>query len=155
MCRCSQLLNEVGTVVTPPDSESEAQGNQQHIRVNATQLASDRLRLEARKSYSRVHSVSHPTVSSPFWIVNQSGCLVSMSHLILCDPMGCSMPGPSVLYCLPKVCSNSRPLSQWCHLINSSSAEIRIFSAIKLFQFWQEEGTPDSMILRLKSQILY
>ena len=36
------------------------------------------------------------------------------SCLILCNPMSCSMPGFPVLHYLP-VCSNSCPLSQWCH----------------------------------------
>ena len=38
-----------------------------------------------------------------------------------CDPMDCSMPGPSVLCCLPWVFSNSCPLSQWCCPTVSSS----------------------------------
>ena len=40
----------------------------------------------------------------------------------LCNPMDCSMPGFPVLHSLsPKVCSNSCPLSQWCHPTISSS----------------------------------
>ena len=41
-------------------------------------------------------------------------CLVAQSNLTLCSPMDCSTPGFPVLHCLP-VCSNSCPLSQWCH----------------------------------------
>ena len=39
----------------------------------------------------------------------------------LCNPMDCSEPCPLVFHHLP-VCSNSCPLSQWCHLTISSSA---------------------------------
>ena len=44
-----------------------------------------------------------------------------LSHVWLCDPIDCSMPGPSVLYCLPELAQNSYPLSQWCHPVTSSS----------------------------------
>ena len=47
-------------------------------------------------------------------------CSVTQSCLILCDPMDCRTPGFAVLHCLP-VCSNSCPLSQWCHSTISSS----------------------------------
>ena len=47
-------------------------------------------------------------------------CLVAQSRLILCDPMDCRMPGFPVLPC-PRACSNSCPLSWWCHPIISSS----------------------------------
>ena len=40
-----------------------------------------------------------------------------------CDPMDSSTPGFSVLHYLsPRVCSNSCPLSHWCHPIISSFA---------------------------------
>ena len=45
-------------------------------------------------------------------------CSVAKSWLTLCDPMDCSTPGFPVLY---RVCSNSCPLSQWCHPTISSS----------------------------------
>ena len=48
-------------------------------------------------------------------------CLVMKSCLILCGPVDCSMPGFSVLHCLPGVCSNSCPLYRWCHSTISSS----------------------------------
>ena len=47
-------------------------------------------------------------------------CLVTKSHPTLCDPMDCSTPGFPVLHCLQD-CSNSCPLSQWCHVTISSS----------------------------------
>ena len=37
-------------------------------------------------------------------------------------PMDCSTPGSSILHYLLGVCSDSCPLSQWCHLTISSSA---------------------------------
>ena len=48
-------------------------------------------------------------------------CPVTKSCPALCDPIGCSTPFPCPLPCL-RVCSNSYPLSQWCHLTMSSSA---------------------------------
>ena len=41
-------------------------------------------------------------------------CSVAKSCLTLFSPMNCSTPGFPVLHCLPE-CSNSCPLSQWCH----------------------------------------
>ena len=43
-------------------------------------------------------------------------CSVIKPCPTLCDPMDCSSPGSPVLHYLPRVCSNSCPLSQWCHL---------------------------------------
>ena len=51
-------------------------------------------------------------------------CSVTKSCLILRDPMDCSMPGSSVLHCLPTVCPNSCPLSQWCYLTILSSCPL-------------------------------
>ena len=48
--------------------------------------------------------------------------LVSQSYLTLCDPMDCSTPGFSVHHSI-WVCSNSCPLSQWCHPAISSSVD--------------------------------
>ena len=48
-------------------------------------------------------------------------CSVAKSYLILCDPRGLQharLPCPSLS---PGVCSNSCPLSQWCHPTISSS----------------------------------
>ena len=43
-------------------------------------------------------------------------CLVVKLGLTLCNLMDCSAPGFPVLYYLPsRVCSNSCPLSRWCH----------------------------------------
>ena len=41
--------------------------------------------------------------------------LFIQSCLTLCGPTGCSTPGFPVLHHLPWVCSNSCPLSWWCH----------------------------------------
>jgi len=49
----------------------------------------------------------------------QCCCSVVMKYLTLCDPMDCSMPGPSVPLS-PDVCSDSCPLSWWCYLTISS-----------------------------------
>ena len=47
-------------------------------------------------------------------------CSVTQSCLTLYNPMDCSTPGLPVLLS-PRVCSNSCPLSQWCHPTISSS----------------------------------
>ena len=46
---------------------------------------------------------------------------VAQSYPTLFNPMDCSMPGLPVHHQLPKVYSNSCPLSQWCHPTISSS----------------------------------
>ena len=47
-------------------------------------------------------------------------CWVAQLYLTLFDPVDCSTPGFTVLHYL-RSCSNSCPLSQWCHPIISSS----------------------------------
>ena len=60
-----------------------------------------------------------------------SCCSVTKSRSAFWDPMGCNMPGFPVLHCLP-VCSNSFPLSWWCHPTISSSV-IHFFSCLQSF----------------------
>ena len=48
------------------------------------------------------------------------GCSVAKLCMTLCDPVGCSMPGFSVLHHL-WVCPSSCPLNRWCHPAISSS----------------------------------
>ena len=48
-------------------------------------------------------------------------CSVAKSCPILCDPMECSTPSSPFLQLSPRVCSNSPPLSRWCHPTISSS----------------------------------
>ena len=48
-------------------------------------------------------------------------CSVNKSWLTLCDLMNGSKPGFPVLCYFPRVCSNSCPLSPWCHPTISSS----------------------------------
>ena len=60
------------------------------------------------------------------YLIKQSATLPSLlfSHSVLCtlwDPMDCSMPNFPVLHHLPETCSNSCPLSLWCHPTISSS----------------------------------
>ena len=55
--------------------------------------------------------------------------LLSLSHLRLCDPMDCSTPGFLVLHYIP-LCSNSGPLSWWCHPT--------ILSSVTLFSSWPQ-----------------
>ena len=58
----------------------------------------------------------------------QCCCSVVMKYLTLCDPMDCSMPGPSVPLS-PDVCSDSCPLSWWCYLTISSSPALCLQSS--------------------------
>ena len=48
-------------------------------------------------------------------------CPVAKLCLILSNPINCSTPGFPVLHLSPRVCSNSCPLSWWCHPAISSS----------------------------------
>ena len=47
-------------------------------------------------------------------IKQEHSSVQSLSHVWLCDPMDCSMPGFPVHH-HPGACSNSCPSSQWCH----------------------------------------
>ena len=70
-------------------------------------------------------------------------CSVTQLCLTLCDPKNCSMPGFPVLQYL-WVCSNSRPLTRWCHPTISSSVllppsifpSIRVFSNESVLHIW-------------------
>ena len=42
-------------------------------------------------------------------------CSVAESCVMLCDVVDCSTPSFPVFHYVPGVCSNSCPLSQWCH----------------------------------------
>ena len=48
-------------------------------------------------------------------------CPVGQSCPVLCNPMNCSTSGFPVPWPSPRACSNSCPLSQWCHPTISSS----------------------------------
>ena len=48
-------------------------------------------------------------------------CSFAKSCLTLYDPVDCSTPGFPVLHQSPRVCSDSCPLSRWCHPTISSS----------------------------------
>ena len=54
------------------------------------------------------------------WYIYQFSS-VTQSCLTLCDPMDYSLPGFPVCHQLPGACSNSCPLTQWCHPTISSS----------------------------------
>ena len=60
-------------------------------------------------------------------------CSVIQSCPSFCDPMDCSKPGFSVLHQLQEACSNSCPLSWWCHP-NISSSVVPFSPAFNLFQ---------------------
>ena len=54
-------------------------------------------------------------------------CSVAKSCPTRCNPMDCSTPRFPVLHYLPEFCSNSCPLSRWCHPTISSS--VTLFSS--------------------------
>ena len=69
-------------------------------------------------------------------IAFSSCCSGIKSRLALCDPMDCSMPGFSVLHHLPEFCSNSCPLSRWCH----PTISLAVVPALPAFNLSQHQG---------------
>ena len=72
-------------------------------------------------------------------------CSVAKSCLTLCDPMNCSMLSFPVLHSLSWVCSNSCPLSWWCHPIISPTVAPftscpQSFPASGFFQWVNSKG---------------
>ena len=72
---------------------------------------------------------------------NQFCSVQSLSHVWLCDPMDCSTPGFPVHHQLPE-CTQTCPLSRWCHPIISSSVVVfyshfQSFPALGSFQMSQ------------------
>ena len=63
------------------------------------------------------HSQKNTNRSSNKYVERSSTLLVIVVQLCLtlCNPMDCSMPGPPCSSPSPGTCSNSCPLSQWCH----------------------------------------
>ena len=73
-------------------------------------------------------------------------CWVAKLCLTLCNPMDCSTPGSSGMWCPPPspgVCSNSWALSWWCHPTISSS--VVPFSSC--LQFFPASGSFQSQFL--------
>ena len=94
-----------------------------HIREQSS-LVSHTQQLNAYPEYDtyfkKIEVKSH-NKTSPFKVKNSMAfntscfcCSVTNSCPILCKSMDCSMPVSSVLH-YHTVCSNSCPLSQWCH----------------------------------------
>ena len=73
-----------------------------------------------------------------------------------CDPMNCSMPAFPFPSLSSRVCSNSRPLSQWCHpTISSSATSSSCFNISQhqgLFQ-WVGTSRQVAKILELQQQL--
>ena len=88
----------------------------------------------ARKKHLSLHT------GSVFSMPSMLCCSVTQSYPTLCDPMDCSTPGFPVLHHLA-VCSDSCPLSQWCHPTISPSVVpfsscLQSFPASGLFQWF-------------------
>ena len=78
-------------------------------------------------STEHLHATRHQhqhtrTADCPLWAARFS-CSVTQSCPTLCNPMDCSTPGFPYPSLSPRVCSNSCPLSQWCHPTISSSVD--------------------------------
>ena len=68
--------------------------------------------------YAYIANDHHNSINTS---VTSSCSSVAKSCPTLCNPVDYSTPGFPVLYHLPGACSNSCPLSRWCHLTTSSS----------------------------------
>ena len=91
------------------------------------------------------------------WALRQNQLLLSVKCLLLllfsrwvcqtlCDPMDCSLLCPSLS---PGVCSNSCPLSWWCHPTISSSAT---FFSFRLLSFPASGSFPVSWLFTSDDQ---
>ena len=88
------------------------EGKQKHIMKKISNVPTGVSVAFIQRSYAD----SQRSFSSKYLIC----CSVTQWCLTLCNPRDCSPPGSSVLHYLP-VCSNSCPLSSWCHPTISSS----------------------------------
>ena len=106
------------------------------------------------------HRVSHLDLGYTSWLVSLFSflpcCLVAKLCLTLCNPMdyiACQASCPSLS---PRVCSNSCPLSQWCHPTVSSSVApfppaLNLFQHQGLFQ-WEGSSHQATKVLELQLQ---
>ena len=80
-----------------------------------------------------MHSIVSSANSESFTSYPICCCSVVQLCPTLCNPMDCSTPGFTVCCpsLSPRVCSNSCPLSQWCHATISSS--VAPFSCLQSF----------------------
>ena len=58
--------------------------------------------MKGRKYWAKWSVIRYLTLETLRAEMHSSVDVQSLSHVWLCDPMDCSMPGPSVLHCLPK-----------------------------------------------------
>ena len=99
------------------------------------------------------HATSLTVLASLCWLCFRDGSIqfspVAQSCPTLCHPVDCSMPGFPVHHqLLPRACSNSYPLSRWCHPTISSSvipfsSSFQSFPASGSFpmsQFFKSDG---------------
>ena len=87
----------------------------------------------------------------------QFSSVQSLSPDGLCDPMDCSTPGLPVHHQLPRIYSNSCPLSRWCHPTTSSpvvpfSSCPQSFPASESFQMSQLFASVLAKVLELQLQ---
>ena len=92
----------------------------QNIIYSDKQVFQVNQRLEWTVSFNKSYWINSKLNELPlFW----SGQVISVTQscLTLCDPMNHSTPGLPVHHHFPRVHSNSRPSSRWCHPAISSS----------------------------------
>ena len=71
-------------------------------------------------SEAPVAIISKGSKNNLAWIARTHVVIQPLSHVQLCNPIDCSMPGLPCPSLSPGVCSNSCPLSHWCHPTISS-----------------------------------
>ena len=104
-----------------------------------------------RTAFIRSEPYSHQEHEQP----SDQFSSVTQSCLTLCDPLDCSMPGFPFHQQLPKLCSNSCPLSWWCHPTISSSV-VPSSSCLQSFpasgSFLMSQFTPGGQIMEFQLQ---
>ena len=103
-----------------------------------------------------LHSIPPTPVKWEMMVLTWQGCSVTELYLTLCDPHGLQharLPCPPLSL---RVCSNSCPLSQWCHPTISSSVIplsscLRSFTASGSFQ-WVSSSHQVAKVLEFQLQ---
>ena len=97
---------------------------------------------QSQESWRLIFHVQVLKVGMPFWAINplllrkQFSSVQSLSHVRLCDPMDCTMPGFPVHHQLPGANSNS------CHRVGDAIQPILPLSSPSplAFNFSQNQG---------------
>ena len=128
-------------------------GMSSHCTSSTQERSTQSLTLSTQSSQERPLFWDAVCCSHPFCC-----CSVTQLCLTLCNSMDCSIPGFPVLS--PGVCTNSCPLSQWCHPAISSSVILysscpQSFSASESFPVSQLFTSGDQSIGASSSASVY